>query len=339
MKLLKNLALASLVLIGTSVPALAAVTVYSPASGASVNSPFTLHAAAASCSNQPVTAMGYSFDNNSYNAIFSGTQMDGPVSAAGGGHTLHVKAWGNAGAVCDTDVAITVGGASSALVPATALVAGSVQAIANWSAVHDSGTPGSSIGGTSLTSSPSRSGVARGFLMDYSYYGGERFAIRFGADEVAQNFLYDGWFYIANSNADIATLELDLNQTMPNGQTVIYGFQCDGWTGTWDYTANGGSASAPKDVWIHSGQGCNVKNWGVNSWHHVQIQYSRDTVGNVWYNYVMLDGKEQWIGAKVYSAFALGWGPTLITNLQIDGATSGSGSANVYLDDLVVYRW
>ena len=338
MKLLKNLALASLALIGTSLPAFAAVTVYSPASGASVNSPFTLYAVAASCSNQPVTAMGYSFDNSSYTATFAGTQMNGPVSVAAGGHTLHVKAWGNAGAACDTDVAITVG-ATSALVPATALVNSSLQAIANWSAIHDSGTPGSSIGGTSLTGSPSRTGLARGFLMDYSYYGGERFAIRFGSDEVAQNFLYDGWFYIAGSNAGLASIEMDLNQTMPNGQTVIYGVQCDGWTGTWDFSANTGSIAAPSDQWIHSGQACNVKSWGVNSWHHVQIQYSRDTVGNVYYNYVMLDGKEQYIGAKVFSAFALGWGPTLITNLQLDGATSGSGSANVYLDDLIVYRW
>jgi hypothetical protein len=54
---------------------------------------------------------------------------------------------------------------------------------------------------------------------------------------------------------------------------------------------------------------------------------------------VILDGKVQYIQAKVFSAFALGWGPTLITNLQIDGATSGNGSSNVYLDDLIVYRW
>lgn len=338
MKLLKTLALASIVPIGAAMPALAAVTVYSPASGATVTSPFTLYAVAASCSNQPVSAMGYSFDSSTYTATFSGTQMDGPVSVAAGGHTLHVKAWGNQGAVCDTDVAIIVSASSSA-VPANALSNASLQAVASWGMLHDAGTPGSSVGSTSLTSSPSRTGVSRGFLVDYSYYGGERFTLWFGDDEVAQNFLWDGWVYISGSTAGIASLEMDVNQTIPTGNTVVFGFQCDGWTGTWDYTANTGTLSAPRDQWVHSAQPCNVKSWGVNQWHHVQIQYSRDTVGYVNYNYVILDGKEQYIGARVSSVFALHWGPALITNFQIDGGTSGSGSANVFLDDLIVYRW
>src|ERR1700732_2228957 len=117
MKLLKSLSLASLLLISAYLPAFAAVTVNTPVNGSTVSSPFTLYASAASCSNQPVTTMGYSFDNSASTSTFAGTQMDGPVSAAAGGHTLHVKAWGNAGAACVTDVAITVG-AGSALVPA-----------------------------------------------------------------------------------------------------------------------------------------------------------------------------------------------------------------------------
>jgi hypothetical protein len=32
-----------------------------------------------------------------------------------------------------------------------------------------------------------------------------------------------------------------------------------------------------------------------------------------------------------------GWGPTMLTNFQVDGL--GSGSNTVYLDDLTVYRW
>jgi hypothetical protein len=338
MKLLKSPALASLLLICTAIPASAGVTVYSPANGASVSSPFTLYAAAASCSNQAVTTMGFSFDNSTYTATFAGTQMDGPVTVAAGGHTLHVKAWGNQGAACVTDVAITVG-ASSAAVPANALSNSNLQAVANWGLLHDLGTPGNAYGGTSLTSSPSRTGVARGFLTNYTYYGGERYSLWFGDDTVAQNFLWDGWIYIAGSNAGIASIEMDVNQTIPTGNTVIFGVQCDGWTGTWDYTANTGTLSAPRDQWVHSPQPCNVKNWGVNQWHHVQIQYSRDTVGYVYYNYVVLDGKEQYIGARVSSVFALHWGPALLTNFQIDGGTSGSGSSNVFLDDLIVYRW
>src|SRR5258708_4595307 len=119
MKLFWTLALASSLMLSATLPVFAGVTVNTPVNGTTVSSPFTLYASAASCSNQAVTAMGYSFDNSTSTAIFSGTQMNGPVSVAAGGHTLHVKAWGNAGAACVTDVAITVGG-SIAAVPASA---------------------------------------------------------------------------------------------------------------------------------------------------------------------------------------------------------------------------
>ena len=72
--------------------------------------------------------------------------------------------------------------------------------------------------------------------------------------------------------------------------------------------------------------------------HHVQIQFSRDSHGNVTYRSVWFDGAEQEINATVPSAFALGWGPALLTNFQVDGI-GGSGSAIVYLDNLTVYRW
>ncbi len=52
-----------------------------------------------------------------------------------------------------------------------------------------------------------------------------------------------------------------------------------------------------------------------------------------------LDGAVQTINAKVFAAFKLGWAPTILTNFQIDGALSGSGSSTVYLDNLSIYRW
>jgi hypothetical protein len=129
-----------------------------------------------------------------------------------------------------------------------------------------------------------------------------------------------------------------MNQTMPNGQTAIFGVQCDGYTSTWDYTKNAGSPTSPVDQWVHSSAYCNPRGWSTNTWHHVQIYYSRDSSGNIAYHSVWLDGLEENIGATVNSAFALGWAPTLLTNFQVDGLGSG-GSSTVYLDKLVVYRW
>ena len=110
------------------------------------------------------------------------------------------------------------------------------------------------------------------------------------------------------------------------------------YTNTWDYTANEGSPQNPVDVWLHSTASCNPRNWSTNAWHHVQITYSRDTIGNVTYKPVWLDGVEQDLNVTVSSAFALGWGSTLLTNFQVDGL-GGYGSSTVYLDKLTIYRW
>ena len=190
-----------------------------------------------------------------------------------------------------------------------------------------------------MVGSPSLSGNALEFYTTYTYYGGERYASRFGDDTTAHNFVYDGWVYLTDSSGSISNLEMDMNQVMPNGQTVIFGFQCDGWSGTWDYAENTGTPTAPIDHWVVSNAPCNVKTWAQNTWHHVQISYSRDDNGNATYKSVWLDGNEQQINATVPSAFALGWAPALLTNFQVGSSVPGWSSSTVFLDNLNISRW
>lgn len=321
-------------------PAIAGVTVSSPGNGNQVSSPFTLSANAYTCSSQNVDAMGYSFDNGSDIAIVKNTSVDAQVSVGTGSHTLHVKAWGNKGAVCVTDVSLTVGSAlRGPSIPSDAISVSGIHSLNNWQAVKDSATgAGWASGWTGITGSPSQSGHTRQFVTNFSNNGGVRFHASFGDDTEAQNFVYDAMVYLTSSSAQIGNLEMDMNQVMPNGQTVIFGFQCDGYSSTWDYTWNAGSATSPVDRWAHSKAYCNPRGWSKNTWHHVQISYSRDQWGTVTYHSVWLDGLEEPINAKAYSAFALGWAPTLLTNFQVDGLGSG-GSPTVYLDNLTVYRW
>ena len=145
-------------------------------------------------------------------------------------------------------------------------------------------------------------------------------------------------FILAGSSSQIANLEIDMNQVMPNGQTAIFGFQCDGYSSTWDFTKNAGSPTKPSDVWVRSSARCNPRSWSINTWHHVQVSYSRNSSGAVTYKSVWLDDVQQNINATVPAAFALGWAPTLLTNFQVDGL-GASGSSTVYLDDVTVYRW
>ncbi|QNI30329.1 hypothetical protein H7849_14230 [Alloacidobacterium dinghuense] len=320
--------------------AVAGVTISSPGNGNQVSSPFNLSAYASSCSSQNVVAMGYSLDGSIDTTILNGTSVQTQVSSGTGSHTLHVKAWGQNGASCVTDVALTVTAASNApYIPSNAVSVSSIQTLSNWQAVYDVGTSGGySTGSMNLVGTPSRSGNARQFTTWFSNYGGVRYHTTFGDDNESTNFLYDVWVYLNDSAPSIGNLEMDLNQVMPNGQTVIFGFQCDGYTSTWDYTVNGGSAWNPSDQWAHSGAYCNPRGWSRNAWHHVQISYSRDNSGNVNYKSVWLDGLQEPINATAYSAFSLGWAPTLLTNFQVDGLGSG-GTPIVLIDDLTVYRW
>ncbi len=309
-------------------------SIASPANGAAVSSPFGLSASSANCYGQPTSSIGYSVDNSSYTYIVGGTVLNTSVTTGTGGHTVHVKSWGNGGAVCVNNLAVIVGST-----PSDATSLGNLQASTSWTAVHDGGGAGSSSGWSGLTSSPSRTGSARHFATSYSNYGDERYMASFGDDIYSHNFVYDAWVYIQDTALGVANVEMDLNQVIGNGWTVIMGFQCDGWSGTWDYTANEGSATSPNDQWIHSWAKCNPRNWGVNAWHHVQISMSRDDYGNVTYQSVTLDGATQTLNARVFSGFALGWGQTILTNFQVDGGTGYSYGSNVYLDDLTVSRW
>jgi hypothetical protein len=71
----------------------------------------------------------------------------------------------------------------------------------------------------------------------------------------------------------------------------------------------------------------------------VQVWYSHDTSGWVTYHAVWFDGAEQALNATLFSGYELGWGPSVVTNFQIDGASSGTTSAQVVLDHMIVYRW
>jgi hypothetical protein len=326
---------------GSSSPS--TIGVSSPVKGASVTSPLTLSATASTCESETVTTMGYSLDSSSDTTVVDGKTVNAEVTAGAGAHTLHVKAWGK-GVSCDADVAITVkGGSSTGTTGGPPIASGAVsvseiQTLSDWKATHDTGGPGSSSGSMSIVGSPSLSDHARKFVTKYSKAGDERYSATFGDDTSATNFVYDGWVYVAGSAQDVANLEMDLNQVMPNGQTVIYGFQCDGYSGAWDYSENKGTPTKPDVKWVPSGAKCNVRDWSTNTWHHVQVSFSRTSTGKVTYKAVWLDGVEHSLNITVLSAYALGWSPTLVTNFQVDGVGSG-GSITLYLDKLVVYRW
>lgn len=223
-------------------------------------------------------------------------------------------------------------------IPSNAITDTQVQLLPNWEKVHDPGTSGSSNGEMTLVTEPSLSGEAAKFDTNFANWGGELYSKSYATDASALNFLYDAEVWI-EAGSVVGNLEMDNNQVIGNGDTVIYAFQCAGDSNTWDYSENAGTRSAPIVKWMHSDQPCNPAEWTPNAWHHVQIGYSRDDEGNVTYKSVWLDGVEAPINETVPSAFSLGWAHgDLMTNFQVDGVGAG-GSSVLFLDKLTIYRW
>jgi len=217
------------------------------------------------------------------------------------------------------------------VIPADAIASTDLQTLGTWHFNHDAGTPGSAVGKSGMVTTPSRSGSARQFVSSYTAAGGEIYSVSYADDTAATNFVYDGWVWIA-AGSSISNLEMDSNQVTANGNTVIYAFQCSGYSQTWEYSGAGAK-------WVSSTEPCNPSKWETDTWHHVQISYSRDGSGNVTYHSVWLDGAEQVIEATVPSSFALGWKVGVVqTQFQIDGL-GASGSSTVYLDNLTISRW
>ncbi len=345
MNLFKRLTVACCVTFALAANALAGVTVNSPANNSDVSSPFTLSASASTCSSKSVASMGYSFDSSSSTTIIHDQSIETSIPASSGAHTLHVKAWAGS-SVCVTDVKITVqagadggsGDNANAVVPPYADSVSNIQALSSWQAKHDTGASGSSSGSTSIVSSPSLYGSTRRFVSSFSSNGDQRFSVVFSDNTTATNYFYDGWIYLTSSASKIGNIEMDLNQVMPNGQTAMMGFQCDGYSGNWAYNVNLGSASSFKPHWqSKSGTTCNPRNWTRNAWHHVQASLSRDDSGHVTYHSIWLDGKETKMNVLAFVADDNHWGPVIQTQFQLDGL--GSGTVTAYLDDLTISMW
>ena len=115
---------------------------------------------------------------------------------------------------------------------------------------------------------------AREFYMTYSSRGGERWHLAFAKDTESTHFVYDTYIYVVDPS-QVANIELDMNQVMSNGKTVIFGTQCSTYSKTWEYTVDTGGSH-----WVPSNIPCNPRTWTANTWHHVQIASHRDTTGS-----------------------------------------------------------
>jgi hypothetical protein len=227
--------------------------------------------------------------------------------------------------------------AGSQTIPSYSVSSGDLSASSRWQWNHDKGTPGSSTGYTSYpVGNPSMDGKSRQFSMTYWNHGGEIYHASWGNDRYATHFVYDTYVYLVNP-LQVQNLELDMNQVMSNGKTVIFGTQCSSISKTWEYVYQ--TYNHPH--WHASNIPCNPRTWAANKWHHVQISMHRSSTGVVTHDWVKLDGAVHYFqNTTSSSALSLGWAlGSLLVNVQFDGEYSGSGSIKAYFDKLVIYRY
>lgn len=349
----KRLALAALAMMSglmLATPAHAAnITVASPVNGTTVASPIWVRAHNVGCDGLKPTAFGFSIDSSG--TMYAGVTHNDidatKVGIASGTHTIHFKSWTSKGIcpVVSTTFKVTGGSASSGgsgssgaapsgSIPSNAVGSANLDG-KHWAFEQDAGVPGSARGSTVYPATTPAYDDAREFYMTYSKHGGVRWHISFAKDASATHFVYDTYVYLVNP-AQVANLELDMNQVMSNGKTVIFGTQCSSYSKTWEYTyTSGGSHWKPSNI------PCNPKNWAAKSWHHIQIASHRNSSGTVTYDWVNVDGTHSvFKNATVYSALSLGWAKgDLLINYQMDGANAGSGSITAYIHKMTIFRW
>lgn len=186
-------------------------------------------------------------------------------------------------------------------------------------------------------SSPSLDGQSRQFVLTSAGGGGERFANYLGTsnlDTTSTEFVYDTWLNVDTTH--IGQIELDINQTLADGTTIIFGTQCNLTAGVWDYTSN----LAGNAHWNHSTIPCTSSQIPSNTWVHVVITSHR-VGGLVTYDSVCVGSTcTNFTNATVNSQFSLGFLPlgNIVVNFQLNG-DGASFTSNAYLDETNIYRY
>ena len=337
----------------TPPPSGGGITVTSPVNGASgLSSPILVEAHNTGCNGKAPVSFDYSIDNNA--TLFPGSsvsEIDATGVAIGSGtHTIHFKSWLSGGAICPVvSSTFTIGGTASSsggstssgsssvtALPSNAVASANLDGLSAWADTHDTGTPGSSSGSMVYPAKTPSYDDAREFYMTYSSGGGQRFHVSFDNNPTAMNFALDTYVYVTDPS-QLQNLELDLNQVTSDGNTIFLDTQCSSDSKTWEYTVitNG------SDHWKPSNVPCNTLTWAANTWHHIQIGMHRDNSGNVTHDWVNFDGTHSvFSNTTNFASESLGWQKgTLLTNVQLDGLSKGSGSVTVYIHKMTFYHW
>jgi hypothetical protein len=352
------------------------VTVSSPAQDGTVSGNFHLTAQAATCGGQTTSSMAYTVDSNKDTVVTGAKSLNTTVSAPAGWHILRVKAWGDGGAYCETDVHIDNGGGIQPPLNAnsepnletdgTYPDSEGYQTCGNakgpdtnlWQTQPDCGTFNTtyknqhpSFGSTSQVSTPVYGGnsKSRDFTMSYydigegvRWFDARLYKTTNPNDDLDDHFLYDTYVYIPDVT-QVENIEMDVNHSVSSTNTLyILAAQCSLDAGVWEVTVNHG--------WKQTDISCQRSTVTPGTWHHFQIETHHDSSGSH-YDAVALDGVVSNVTCAqsdcgVNPPTVPGWGGVLGPNFQLDGEKASPdhageivGTATAYVNNFTIYHW
>lgn len=329
MRVLKSLC-TTLVLF-LSAAAFATVTVSSPTSGGTVDSPVPFTASATS--SHPVTYMMIYVDNTSAYGT-AAASLKTSVSMTAGSHNVTVQCWDSSGLVQKKSFTINVTVATGPVIPANALVYNQIENMSAWQSCDKCAGPG---GNGSIDphwmaqfqTTPSLDGSsAEFFLGGATPYSSALWWNQLGPQPGTSHFVYDLYFYLNDPTAPQA-LEFDVNQSV-NGKKYIFGTECD-FKGTlkhwrvWDYNLH----------WQDTGIAC-TQVQTANVWHHVIWEFERTSTGHTHFINVWMDGVSHAVN-RFYNPQPISV-QELNTAFQMDG-NSQMTNYYVWLDKMKLSVW
>ncbi len=335
----RNFLFATILTLASTSAAFAGVAVTSPAAGSTVGSPVQFVAGAVSSA--PITGMRVYVDNVSVFSTLAASINTSIVMNAGSRYVV-TQAWDSTGAVFTTSMTINVSTSTGTPTPTptpapglpapplNAVVQSDIDQMTGW----QSCTTCAGAGGNGPTAnfsmaqnvaSPSMDARSAQFnIGGATPYSDALWWKQLGANNAAQNFKYEVFFYLTNPNAAQA-LEFDANQS--NGShKFIFGTQCNVRNGgVWDVW--GGSS------WQSTGIACSVPT--AFTWHHLVWEFQRTATNTVFVGFTY-DGVTHYVN-RSYPAIASG-----VNELNIAFQMDGDYAMHAYstwLDKVSLTSW
>jgi hypothetical protein len=325
--------LQTVLILASALPAMAGVTVTSPASGST--NPSSVHFKASATASHAIVAMKIYIDSSSKYST-SHSYLDTYLTLASGTRHVTIKAWDSTGATVSKSFTISISGSSSSsdTTGSTTTTSSSAKSFSNIEEMSGwDGCTSCAGGGAdaqySLTkvTSPSLDGLAgKVFVGGTTPFSHSLWWKNLSStDSSKSHFVLDMYYYIKEPQKSFG-LEFAVNQAY-GGKRWKWSTQCSFNKGIWS------AWDSKNRKWVGTSVPC--KRPPAYSWQHVVLEYSRSS-GKALFVAFTLNGHKYYVNKSFYPESYSSNG--MNTHFQINGNAS-QDDYYVWFDRMKVTYW